>query len=282
MRKDNDSTADDALHQIRLTEHDSKKKFSICLMNPPYSKNLHLKFLEKTIEVVDKVVSIQPIVWLNKSKVNTPLYRYRKIFNGKVESIEYIPHRQMNDYFNIGNSIEAGGIFVLSEHGDLDLMNYGFENEQEQKLYEKISLIEHPEVLTFAQAISKKQYGKQNHKYDPIILSDYKYYVPVYTWHGGKDCYEATVIENPKKKIGEILIFNSEEEVNNFKESLKTKFMNWYYYKFVVPADWKLQNVMFRLKDYSKPVTNETFYKLFNLTKEEIEIIEKFDPENDK
>ena len=257
-------------------------KFDIVLMNPPYAKNLHLKFLEHVTKIANNVVSIQPHVWLNKAKTNTPLYKYRKIFNGKMKSIEYIPHREMNDYFGTGNSLEAGGIFVLGEHGDLDLINYGFNNEKEQKLYEKINLIDHSEILTFAQATSKKQYGKQNHAHDPIILSDYKYYVPVYTWHGAEDCYKATVIENPKKKIGEIMIFNSEEEVNNFKNSLKTKFMNWYYWAFVEPADCKLQNTMFRLKDYSKPVTDQTFYKLFNLTSEEIDIIENFKPNNGK
>ena len=255
-----------------------KSNFDICLMNPPYAKNMHLKFLEKCLEIVDTTISIQPIVWLNKSKVNTPLYKYRKLFDGHMKSIEYIPHRKMNDYFNIGNAIEAGAIFVVGEHGDVDLSTYDFSSPEEKNLFEKINLIDHSEVLTFNQATANIKYGKMNTKNNPIKLSDHKYYVPVYTWHGGKDCYEATVIENPKKKIGEIMIFNSEDEVNNFKESLKTQFMNWYYWSFVVPADYKLQNVMFRLKDYSKPVTNETFYKLFNIAKEEQEIIENFKP----
>ena len=258
------------------------RHYDVCLMNPPYAKNMHLKFLEKCLEIVDTTISIQPIVWLNKSKVNTPLYKYRKLFDGHMKSIEYIPHRKMNDYFNIGNAIEAGAIFVVGEHGDVDLSTYDFSSPEEKNLFEKINLIDHSEVLTFNQATANIKYGKMNTKNNPIKLSDHKYYVPVYTWHGGKDCYEATVIENPKKKIGEIMIFNSEDEVNNFKESLKTQFMNWYYWSFVVPADYKLQNVMFRLKDYSKPVTNETFYKLFNIAKEEQEIIENFKPNNEQ
>ena len=54
--------------------------------------------------------------------------------------------------------------------------------------------------------------------------------------------------------------------------------MDWYYWNFIIPGDCKLTNFMFRLKDYSKPVTDETFYKLFDLTKEEIKIIEDFKP----
>ena len=39
-------------------------KWNYAIMNPPYSRNLHLKFLEKVIEVSDNVVSIQPVSWL--------------------------------------------------------------------------------------------------------------------------------------------------------------------------------------------------------------------------
>ena len=33
-------------------------------MNPPYDRSMHLKFLEKTIEIADNVVSIQPTRWI--------------------------------------------------------------------------------------------------------------------------------------------------------------------------------------------------------------------------
>ena len=40
------------------------KRFDICLMNPPYDRGLHLKFLEKVIECTNTVISIQPAGWL--------------------------------------------------------------------------------------------------------------------------------------------------------------------------------------------------------------------------
>ena len=46
------------------------KKFDICLMNPPYlgdsrnDYNFPLKFLNKVCEITDKIVSIQPIMYL--------------------------------------------------------------------------------------------------------------------------------------------------------------------------------------------------------------------------
>ena len=39
-----------------ISSIDGIKKFDICLMNPPYDKTLHLKFLEKVIEFTDKVI----------------------------------------------------------------------------------------------------------------------------------------------------------------------------------------------------------------------------------
>ena len=40
------------------------EKFSICLMNPPYSKGLHMKFLYKLVDIIDKdngkLITIQP------------------------------------------------------------------------------------------------------------------------------------------------------------------------------------------------------------------------------
>ena len=49
------------------------KKFDICLMNPPYlgdsrnDYNFPLKFLNKVCEITDKIVSIQPIMYLYKT-----------------------------------------------------------------------------------------------------------------------------------------------------------------------------------------------------------------------
>lgn len=35
---------------------------------------------------------------------------------------------------------------------------------------------------------------------------------------------------------------------------------------------------MYRMKDYTEPWTDERYYKTFNLTKDEIKIIEEFKP----
>ena len=45
----------------QLMKNTGVKKFDICLMNPPYDRGLHLKFLEKVIDICDDVVTVQPI-----------------------------------------------------------------------------------------------------------------------------------------------------------------------------------------------------------------------------
>ena len=47
-----------------ILEMNNGKKFSVIIQNPPYAGSLHLKFLEKCIEIGEKVVSIQPATFL--------------------------------------------------------------------------------------------------------------------------------------------------------------------------------------------------------------------------
>ena len=47
-----------------LEKNTGVKRFSFCVMNPPYDRGLHLKFLEKVIDCTDTVISIQPVRWL--------------------------------------------------------------------------------------------------------------------------------------------------------------------------------------------------------------------------
>ena len=50
---------------------DTRKKFDFALMNPPYAKNLHLKFLKKTTEIANTIINIILIAFLI---LNSPLY----------------------------------------------------------------------------------------------------------------------------------------------------------------------------------------------------------------
>ena len=256
-----------------ILEMNKGKKFDIVLMNPPYAGNAHLKFLDKVINISNTIVSIQPDVWLNKSKIHTKFGKYREKLNNKVVDIEHIDHDTTSRLFNTGNAIQSTGIFLLSNNENvkkIDLIKYNFEGDYE--LFNKINIYKNDKIKTFNSCV------KYTDKYDNIKE---KYIVPIFSWHGGKDCYDAVVmpIERAKKKLSMYLVFNSENEVNNFKDSLKTQFMYWYYWNIVHPGEDKIKVTMFRLKDYSTPITDKDFYDIFNLSKQEINIIEHFEHE---
>lgn len=253
-----------------ILKENNGKKFDIVLMNPPYAGNAHLKFLDKVINISNTVISIQPDVWLNKSKIHTKFGKYREKLNNKVVNIEHIDHDTTRRLFNTGNAIQSTGIFLLSNDEKvkkIDLIKYNFEDDYE--LFNKINIYDNDNIITFNKCV------KYTDKFENIKE---KYIIPIFSWHGGKDCYDAVVmpIERAKKKLSMYLVFNSENEINNFKESLKTKFMYWYYWNIVKQGEDKIKVTMFRLKDYSKPITNEDFYNIFNLSKQEIDIIEHF------
>ena len=56
------------------------KKIDFIMMNPPYNKDLHLKFLEKTIEIADIVVNISPHDWLTNKFAKTEKSKFRRDF----------------------------------------------------------------------------------------------------------------------------------------------------------------------------------------------------------
>lgn len=83
------------------------KKFSIILANPPFSRNLHLKFLEKALDVSDKVVIVEPGQWLVQikesgkyNKLTGTGYAVKNRINGHLKSVEL---NNMNSDFNIAN-----------------------------------------------------------------------------------------------------------------------------------------------------------------------------------
>ena len=251
----------------------NEKKFDIILMNPPYANKLHEKFLIKCLDISERGVSIQPAVWINKANKNRKSFKnIINKCNGRIKEIDIISHREMNNYFGTGNSLQEGGIFYWDAKGDLDLNNFGYTNELEKSLFEKTNIDSNEEMQLLR---------KGGHKY--VNAKEYKVKdneVPVYQWHGGDNCYDAVVVPKElwKKKAKLLLTFDTKEEADNFRTSLKTKFANWFFYNYVVPGDYKILTYMYRMKDYTKPWTDERYYKTFNLTKDEIKIIEEFKP----
>ena len=263
-----------------IEELDFKKtdmKFDCIIMNPPYVRNLHLKILAEAIKHLKDeksvCVNLSPITWAGKHNICQPKGEWRKKLNGKINSLDFIEHRNANDIFGTGNAIEDLAITTYKNNGTFDIINYGFTSQLEASLFKKINIFRKDgTIFTLNQAIGKSSYGSGKCK--DVIRK--KYDVPIYTWHGGKTCGEAVL----NTKVSDVencaatFRFNSENERINFINSLDTTFMNWYYKMFIVPGDYKLAAYMFRMADYTQPWTDERFYKFFNITPAEQKVIE--------
>ena len=85
-----------------ILKENNVKKFDIVLMNPPYDKDLHLKFLEKCIEISNNVISIQPATFLVNLRKDSKLKHYNK-FKEKIDKhVKFISIENYNDIFKTG------------------------------------------------------------------------------------------------------------------------------------------------------------------------------------
>ena len=73
-------------------------KFDIILMNPPYNKNLHLKFIRKCINISNKIINISPIRWLTD-----PFAQYKRSTLKQYEDVA--KHIQSAESFKNNNII---------------------------------------------------------------------------------------------------------------------------------------------------------------------------------
>lgn len=231
------------------------KRFSVCIQNPPYNRDLHLKFLEKAIEIADNVVNISPHDWLTNKFVKTEKSKFRRDFREKyskyVEDLEIISPEDFNKYFGTSNWFGVAiGVFKENAKGidpDKFLNNDPLLNKIINKMHTLPSL-----RSKFTRRIDNELFfpvRRTSHGYLNYVERDY------------------TKI---KSKAG--ILFNSKNEVKNFIDSFDI-----WLYKYLENSEWSgsenSASVPY-LGDYTKPWTNERLYRLFNITKEEQKIIE--------
>lgn len=94
-----------------------KHRFDICLMNPPFDKNLHLRFLEKVCDISDKTISIQPISWLQN--IFADENKNSKINTIKLTNVELVG--KLNTLFdNDGRATYDVGIFKVDNKATIN------------------------------------------------------------------------------------------------------------------------------------------------------------------
>jgi hypothetical protein len=237
------------------------KKIDVAIMNPPYNRTLHLQILENVIPIADKVVNISPANWFAKhNRWKQAFIKYNTSVVGKPCNITYIEHREANDIFGLGNPIERLAILLYDNKNaaKIDLLKEEFSSNIEFSIFNKV----------LSPRTEKVGWLNGDNMVEPKNTT-MQYTQPVNIWHGGKNCYDAALGVTKNQQKGKILCqaqFATQQELDNFRNSMKTKFMNWYYYSIVVPGDYKIANHMFRMKDYTQPWDDKRFCEYFDIT----------------
>lgn len=270
-------------------------KFDVILINPPYNRSLHLKFLEKVIEIGDKVVSIQPIRWLED-----PLSNYKKSSNYKkfedsiskhINDIEIINVEQVKKYFNI--QLDKLAIYFCNENGGYDykslsenniiknVLNFLKNNHVNLEYNKKDGFrIRIPGFICGIGAGSgDRAPSLDSIQIKNIVFKDGKY--------NGKWWHEYYVKNQHSKKNEEIPIsikFDTEKEGYNFIKSINTDFML-YVNRLLFNRSLDDKRMIWMgnvkhprtgTKGYKDEWTNEDFYKFFKIDKDDQKTIKDF------
>lgn len=267
------------MNNEEILKENNGKKFDICLMNPPYDKNMHLKFIRKCINISKSIINISPVRWLQDpfaGDKRSTLKQYEDVAK-HIKDVESLKNDKSK--FDIAIYSDLGIYTITNDETDFDYNNSWkmFKTETQISLINKIcfghnkylsDVIEHnkndgirvligdiggnrgclPTYKDFAYAIDGKV--------DGVDWTKKKNF-------GGYVKAEGTKIPNSIK-------FNTKEEAQNFYNS--------YQYFTPLKGICKLtiqqQNIQVdRLPffdDYSKPITEEWFKNHFNLTDDEM------------
>lgn len=250
---------------LKKIEKIKNMKFDICIQNPPFSGQLHLKFLKKVSEISKTVVSIQPSDWVQKGK-NPELIN-------RIKDIEFIDGETFRNIFNIQSN--GGGIFILDENGGYDTSNL-----RQKFPIDKIK----SNIKTTFKDVNNKIYNEKgifvplklmtaewdknkNYIVDKIgILINSKTLDGIY--------YKEKRNKNKDRKCGGIY-FNTLKEAENFVKYTETDFFVKLVNYLHISSRYLLKDYPF-LDDYTHEWTDIMLYNYFKLTPDEIQQIKDY------
>ena len=232
------------------------KKFDICLMNPPFSITLHLKFLENCIKYCDNVVNISPGGFIFDIGIYNTLKNKTKNILPHLYEYEMLDNRTSSDLFSAGiMSYLHIGIYKHDyTDGKADI------DKEQNKIYEKIR-------YTFKRNLRNNFIRKDK-------LSKYGLRIYLYHYDATQEAYKNIICFEGKAVNG--IDFKSKQEQQNFIDSLKT----WPYIFMNKLGDVNPAHLPW-LEDYRRKYTDDDMYKIFKITDEEKYFIKKF-LENDR
>ena len=252
-------------------------------MNPPYCRNLHLKILNEAVANSDDVVNLSPIRWLQDPladrKKGSDFKKFDNVRN-HIESIDIISASEANDAFSIEIFSDLG-VYHLNNSGGFNTKDFWktVRTPAQVMMLNKLmqlkdSIADHTE--------KNKRDGIRVPLADIGGNRGYRnvYKELAYVIDGRKDgkdwtkCKNMGGYEKPEGCPLPLSIkFNTVVEAQNFYDSFFTKFYTWMCN--ITKAQQHLNpGLLPWLGDYTHPWTDKDLYEYFNLTPEEIAIIE--------
>ena len=259
-----------------LLSLNSGKKFDIVLMNPPYDRSLHLKFLEKAVEISDNVVSIQPIRWLQdplaKYKKSSDYEKYEDNISKHIENIEIIDTKTARKQFNI-EVLQPLGIFTINSTKNSDfyktIFNYDVFDKIEKKIvsennFDKMNIKKYNDDLDgyyvcLSRTAPPMKYGNPMFyalKQIGVLSKENNYRQAKLKLKGAT----RGTVENTN-----CVVFKSKKEAENCYKSFSTTFVKYVCATSVVNIDLHQQFLPW-MKDYANEWTNKRFCEYFNIT----------------
>lgn len=258
-------------------------KFDHIIINPPYCRNLHLKILNEAICYSDDIVNLSPIRWLQdplaERKKNSDWRKFENVRN-HIESVEVISSSEAQQAFSIEIFSDLG-IYHLTKSGGCNIKDFW-------------KTVRTPAQVMMLNKLMKLEDNVANHidknKRDGIRVPltsiggnrGYRnvYKELAYVIDGCKDgrdwtkCKNMGGYEKPEGCPLPLSVkFNTVNEAQNFYNSFFTKFYTWLCS--ITRMQQHLHAVLLPwLCDYTRAWTDKDLYRYFDLTPEEISIIE--------
>ena len=281
-------------------------KFDCIIMNPPYSRNLHLKILAEAIKHLKDeksvVANLSPVRWLQdplaKYKKNCDLKRFEESVAKHIKSLETITSDVSNTMFNAGIMSDLG-IYVCNSYIYGEYKKY-FTNNIIDKIFAKqtnmfANVLEYKKRNGWRWQISELQpinaQGGAKGTYGWYrrfcIFNHLRSTVYFDGQSNGKDwtIFTSGVSndESGKALIPWSIKFNTEIEAINCENSTKTTLYKYYIlniksdqhtpFKYI-PFLGDAINPRTGLKGYTGEWTDDDLVLYFNITPEEQKIIE--------
>ena len=266
-------------------------KFDIVLMNPPYYRSTHLKFLEKVIKISDNVISIQPTRWLEEKvgryKKNSAYNKYKESIAKYIKDLEIITAEEAENKFNAAFTFNVG-IYLCDKNGGYDIDKFT-SNDIVNKVFEKMddNINDHIEFSEPKNSIVVSLITGGNNGRNKVIdlyfqNSDYDRYI--YDADGKRLDNGLTFKQNREKTAwGNVKVrgeqtnikFNNVDECINFFNYTRTYLFRYILNQITSDVQVQVKFLPF-MKDYSRPWTNKRLYSYFNITNKEQKHIEEY------